>query len=241
MNPFVLAFNAKGINATVHKHSAFQIVFSNDDLFKSTLSNQFRENIFGFIVKPNISHSCEVGSNELCIINIEPCSPAGFFVNSLFNNGKNYILFKSKKELVNLLGIKKVTNLNSSICKMLIEIQSIINPDERINKTVDTIKTNYSQQLSPKILSDSVFLSTSRFSALFKQQTGSSISKYLLWTRIRHAVKMSLTNKKIQLTDIAFKTGFYDLSQLNKYMYAMLGVSPSILRQKSDLVQILES
>jgi len=49
---------------------------------------------------------------------------------------------------------------------------------------------------------------------------------------------MSLTNKKIQLTDIAFNTGFYDLAQLNKYMYAMLGVSPSILRQKSDLIQM---
>ncbi|HVM89890.1 MAG TPA: hypothetical protein VMT76_17010 [Puia sp.] len=150
MNPFILAFNARGINATVHKHSAFQIVFSNNNLFKSTLNNEFKENIFGFIVKPNISHFCEVGSNELCIINIEPYSPAGFFVNSLLDDYENYILFESKKELKNLLGIKKVNNLNFSICEMLIKIQPATKLDDRINKTLVTIRKDYAQKLTPK-------------------------------------------------------------------------------------------
>jgi AraC-like DNA-binding protein len=86
-----------------------------------------------------------------------------------------------------------------------------------------------------------VFLSSSRLAYLFKQQTGSSITKYLLWTRIKNAVYLILNSKDKSLTIIAQESGFYDSSQMIKYMHQMFGISPSKLRQKSDLIQFLES
>lgn len=71
-------------------------------------------------------------------------------------------------------------------------------------------------------------------------QIGSSVSKFLLWTRLRQAVYLSLSDKKRTLTDIAYDTGFYDLPQLNKYMYKMFGVPPKGLKQNSDLIQVFE-
>jgi AraC-like DNA-binding protein len=56
--------------------------------------------------------------------------------------------------------------------------------DERVVKIVDYIRDNYFQaDILPQAFADIVFLSPSRLASLFKQQTGSSLSKYLLWTR----------------------------------------------------------
>jgi len=64
------------------------------------------------------------------------------------------------------------------------------------------------------------------------------LSKYLLWTRLRQVIYLALTDKDRSLTDIAYDTGFYDLPQLNKYMYEMFGMPPKALKYKSDLIQV---
>ena len=114
--------------------------------------------------------------------------------------------------------------------------------DERIIKSIEYICNNFqSDKFSINDLAKQVFLSPSRLSLLFKQQTGSSIIKYLLWTRLRNAIFLILTNNKKSITTIALECGFYDSSQMNKYMYQMFGIAPLKLRQKSDLIQFLEA
>ena len=111
--------------------------------------------------------------------------------------------------------------------------------DDRITKIVDYIKANYFQSdITPQTFADIVFLSPSRLASLFKQQTGSSLSKYLLWTRLRQAIYLTLSDKDRSLTDIAYDTGFYDLPQLNKYMYEMFGMPPKALKHNSDLIEV---
>jgi AraC-like DNA-binding protein len=110
--------------------------------------------------------------------------------------------------------------------------------DERVNKILAYIHKNYtSDKFTLDDLSGLVFLSPSRLAYLFKMQTGSSISKYLVWTRIRHAISLILTKKDHSMSRIAHASGFYDAPQMNKYMYEMFGITPSRLRQKSDLIQ----
>ena len=113
------------------------------------------------------------------------------------------------------------------------------NYDERVTKIVEYIKVNYFRSdITPQTFAEIVFLSPSRLASLFKQQTGSSLSKYLLWTRLRQAIYITLSDKDKSLTDIAYDTGFYDLPQLNKYMYEMFGMPPTALKHNSDLIQI---
>jgi AraC-like DNA-binding protein len=111
--------------------------------------------------------------------------------------------------------------------------------DERVTAIVEYIKANYFRQdITPQTFADIVFLSPSRLASLFKEQTGSSLSKYLLWTRLRQVIYLTLSDKERTLTDIAYDTGFYDLPQLNKYMYEMFGMPPKALKHNSDLIQV---
>ena len=112
--------------------------------------------------------------------------------------------------------------------------------DERVNKILSYIRENFnSDTFTLDDLSGLVFLSPSRLTYLFKLQTGSSISKYLVWTRLRNAISLILTKKDQSLSSIAHESGFYDAPQMNKYMSEMFGISPTRLKQKSDLIQVV--
>ena len=239
MNPFILGLQARNLTVEIHHHSAYQIVLSNDKPFNSTINGRLNEQIHGFIIRPQVRHFCVAEKGTLNVLNIEPYSPVGLELASRFKESQEYLVFESPSE----------TNLFFKTPKDSLDVHNVIdallskiplnNYDKRVTKIVNYIKTNYFQSdITPQTFADIVFLSPSRLAALFKQQTGSSLSKYLLWTRLRQAIYLTLSEKDRSLTDIAYDTGFYDLPQLNKYMYEMFGMPPKALKHSSDLIQI---
>jgi len=156
-----------------------------------------------------------------------------------FDDDQDYIVFNSPGETSTFFETGKDTFDIHVIINALLSKLPVIHYDERVTKIVEYIKANYfNQDITPQTFSDLVFLSPSRLASLFKEQTGSSLSKYLLWTRLRQVIYLALSEKDRSLTDIAYETGFYDLPQLNKYMYEMFGMPPKALKFNSDLIQV---
>ncbi len=238
-NPFILALKAYNLTVEIHQHSAYQIVVSDDTPFNSTISDQPCEGISGFLIKPQVTHFCNGEKGTLNILNIEPYSTVGLKLASRFNAGQNYIVFNSPAEISTFFQTENNKFDIHGIIDALVSELPTIKYDERVTKIVEYIKTNFFEQhIIPQTFTDIVFLSPSRLASLFKQQTGSSLSKYLLWTRLRQAIYLTLSDKHRSLTDIAYDTGFYDLPQFNKYMYEMFGMPPKALKQNSDLIQV---
>ncbi|HSY61752.1 MAG TPA: AraC family transcriptional regulator [Cytophaga sp.] len=240
MNHLILALKAYKSDVEIHKHSAYQIVFTEDHPFHTNCEGKQHENIFGFVIKPQVAHACQCSNSTLTIINVEPYSVFGKFLSGKFSEKNKAFFFYSQNE-INLFF--EMSKSNFTIHDLMNRKQDHKPPsiiDERINKIISFINENYtSNTFTIDDLSNLVFLSPSRLSTLFKQQTGSSISKYLLWIRLRNAIYSILTKNEHTLTDIAYENGFYDSSQMNKYMYEMFGISPSRLKKKSDLIQFL--
>jgi AraC-like DNA-binding protein len=175
----------------------------------------------------------------LDILNIEPYSNVGLELATRFKKDQNYIVFASISEVSAFFQTGKNNFDITVIMNALFSKLPTIQYDERVTKMVEYIKKNsFQQDITPQTFADIVFLSPSRLASLFKQQTGSSLSKYLLWTRLRESVYLILSDKEKSLTDIAYDTGFYDLPQLNKYMYQMFGMPPKALKHNSDLIQV---
>ncbi|QCR21635.1 AraC family transcriptional regulator [Pontibacter sp. SGAir0037] len=238
-NPFILALKAHNLTVEIHHHSAYQIVLSNDNPFTSTINGQLCEHIHGFLIKPHVPHYCVAEKGTLNVLNIEPYSTVGLELSGRFNANQDYIVFDSLSETSAFFGTGEDTFDIYTIIHALLAKLPTIRYDERVSKIVEYIKANYFQQdISPQTFADIVFLSPSRLASLFKAQTGSSLSKYLLWTRLRQVIYLALTEKDRSLTDIAYDTGFYDLPQLNKYMYEMFGMPPKALKHNSDLIQV---
>jgi len=238
-NPFILALKAYNLTVEIHHHSAYQIVLSNDTPFTSTISGNLCERIHGFLLKPQVPHFCVAEKGSLNVLNIEPYSNIGLELSGMFDKNQDYIVFNSPSETSTFFQTGKDTFDVYTIINALLSKLPTVQYDERVTKIVEYIKANYFEQdITPQTFADIVFLSTSRLAALFKEQTGSSLSKYLLWTRLRQVVYLTLSNKERSLTDIAYDTGFYDLPQLNKYMYEMFGMPPKALKFNSDLIQV---
>lgn len=240
-NPFILALKAYNLTVEIHHHSAYQIVLSNDTPFTSTIDGQLYERIHGFLIKPQVPHFCVAEEGTLNVLNIEPYSDVGLELSKKFNSGKDSIVFNSHTETAAFFETGKDTFDVYAIINALLEKLPAVRYDERVTAIVKYIKANYFRQdITPQTFADIVFLSPSRLASLFKEQTGSSLSKYLLWTRLRQAIYLTLADKNSTLTDIAYDTGFYDLPQLNKYMYEMFGMPPKALKHNSDLIQVYQ-
>ncbi|WP_207424596.1 helix-turn-helix domain-containing protein [Desertivirga brevis] len=238
-NPFILALTAHNLTVEIHKHSAYQIVLSNDSPFNSTIKGELCENIFGFIIKPQVPHLCVAEKGTLSVLNIEPYSNIGIELSNGFGPDEDRIVFNTRDEILKYFQLDTESFEISSIISALLSNVPATQYDERVTKMVEYIRSNFFERdISPQTFSDLVFLSPSRLASLFKKQTGSSLSKYLLWTRLRQAIYVTLSEKDKGLTDIAYFTGFYDLPQLNKYMYEMFGMPPTALKYNSDLIQV---
>jgi AraC-like DNA-binding protein len=238
-NPFILALRAYNLTVEIHHHSAYQIVLSNDTPFTSTISGQLCERIHGFLIKPQVPHFCVAEKGSLNVLNIEPYSNIGLELARRFAPGQDFIVFDSPTETSNFFETGKDTFDIHTIIDALLKKLPAVKYDERVTKIVEYIRTNYFEQnITPQTFADIVFLSPSRLASLFKEQTGSSLSKYLLWTRLRQVIYLTLSDRERSLTDIAYDAGFYDLPQLNKYMYEMFGMPPKALKFSTDLIQV---
>ncbi|WP_298741476.1 AraC family transcriptional regulator [uncultured Chitinophaga sp.] len=238
-NPFILALKAYNLSVEIHHHSAYQIVLSNDTPFTSTIGGLLFERIHGFLIKPQVPHFCVAEKGSINVLNIEPYSNVGLALAARFDEHQDSIVFNSPSETSTFFQTGKDTFDIYTLINALLAQLPASHFDERVTKIVEYIKANYAEQgITPQTFADLVFLSPSRLASLFKKQTGSSLSKYLLWTRLRQVVYLTLSDKNRSLTDIAYDTGFYDLPQLNKYMYEMLGMPPKALKHNSDLIQV---
>jgi AraC-like DNA-binding protein len=238
-NPFILALQARNLTVEIHHHSAYQIVLSNDTPFTSTIGAKLNERIHGFLIKPQVPHFCLAENGTLNVLNIEPYSNVGLELSTRLDPDQDHLIFNSPGETAAFFETEKETFNIHAIIEALISKLPAVQYDERVTKIVEYIKANYFEQnITPQTFADIVFLSPSRLASLFKEQTGSSLSKYLLWTRLRQVIYLTLSNKDRSLTDIAYDTGFYDLPQLNKYMYEMFGMPPKALKYNSDLIQV---
>ncbi|CAN5399587.1 hypothetical protein BH09BAC3_BH09BAC3_37400 [soil metagenome] len=242
MNPYILSFVSRSMDVEIHQHSAYQIVFATENPFWSKIEGTQYQDILGFIIKPQVSHLCTKVRGKFIIINIEPDSLPGQVLHRLFSKSANRLIINNSEELKAHFDIShsiSTDGIIKIILEKLVKNSDTNFLDERILKIMQEIRGSYQTSITTASLAAKIFLSPSRLTALFKEQTGSSLSKFLLWTRLKASIALLLDNKELTLTEIAHETGFYDSPNFTKYMHEMIGVPPAILRKNSDIIQVL--
>lgn len=236
----ILAFTSFRSEVTIHKHSACQLVISLDDSFVCDCDHVHYPEVYGFVIQPQVAHACYNVKGKVLILNIEPYSDYGKSIFEKLKNNKARV-FTKREEMFRFFGFKNaVLDLNTVLSALSTPV-NMPNMDQRVIQICAYINHHFANSaITSQVLADHVFLSPSRMTALFKQQTGSSISKYLLWTRLKNAAHQILLQPTSTITEIAHQSGFYDSAQFTKYMHQLFGLSPSKLKQKSELIQVLD-
>ena len=96
------------------------------------------------------------------------------------------------------------------------------------------IDNHYSENISLATLSSLCRFSTSRFSHVFKEVTGTSAIKYINDLRMSKAT-MLLNTSNLSISEIAVKVGFYDAAYFSRIYKLNCGISPSDYRKTHKL------
>ena len=165
-------------------------------------------------------------------------------------NGK--IRFKNKtnnKEIVNLanqivemqLNCKDYHPLETVSCLyrlLALLLKHCVDSDtsssqinEKFDEVINYINSNFTKNISSSSISQKFGFEESYFCRKFKKQTGVTISKYIMTSRLEHARNL-LKNSTESIRHIAISCGFADLPYFTRSFKAMYGISPTNYRSK---------
>jgi len=97
--------------------------------------------------------------------------------------------------------------------------------DSLVSHTIANIHRSLNEPIKVGALANAVHRSPSRLAHRFRQGTGVSIRRYVLWCRLRLALDAALRGSS--LTEAAHSAGFADSAHLSRTFRSMFGVPPS--------------
>ena len=171
------------------------------------------------------------------------------YVKDYYNEHSNLLKFGKVKISNNHLyqKIKMIFNKILDESRLIIEkedcliklLDEVIKIDGTLNEMNETIKddkidlvekvreyinNNWNQDLTLEDLLKVANMSKFYFSRVFKKVIGLSPYDYFLQFKIKKV--QNLLEQNSNITEIAYETGFYDQSHLNKYFNKFVGISP---------------
>jgi len=104
---------------------------------------------------------------------------------------------------------------------------------ERINTVFAYIFENFSEEITLKKISDIANMSPTAFCRYFKAHTNKTFSSFIIETRIHHSCKLIMNENK-SFSEIAFESGFSNLSYFTKLFKKTIGMTPREYRKKIE-------
>jgi AraC-like DNA-binding protein len=228
----------------VHSHNTMQILVDIHDQFKCRVGNGPWLTCKNLIIKEDIPHQLDTNNSVQLIIYLDVETSAAKAIKArypgnavqpdldLFSiippNQLQQVLLKPDAQ--SLLAI--VSSILHVLAAQTIPVQS----DPRIRLIEKAIDTGRPDELTTNALASTVHLSESRLRSLFKEHTGVSLHKYILWSRIRYAINKIMTGSPIN--DAAWEAGFTDNSHFHKMLVGMFGISPSQFLRDNKTMEI---
>lgn len=121
--------------------------------------------------------------------------------------------------------IKFMTDMVRKYC-MMVRNYSLRGRSPVIQKVVNHINLNLTEDLSLKRLAGEYSVNASYLSALFKKEMEVNLTEYISQQRIRRAITL-LNSTNMQIQDIASESGIYDVNYFRKIFKKTTGMTPT--------------
>ncbi len=220
----------KDIQTDQHLHHAITIAVSFSEKFDYWCEQQ-KISCTGVIIQANtIRKIVNPNKNYIAFVHIEPFSQQVLQLTNKNEPFKQLTPFQIKN-IAELLrkyfsDERNDENITTQIIdKITSEIgySSNVKIDERIKKSIEIIRQ--AEDITLKQIAEHSYLSTYRFSHLFKQQTGMSFREFVLYTKLVKSLKAIYQNQNF--THSSHAGGFADQAHFTRTFYKAFGVLPS--------------
>lgn len=119
-----------------------------------------------------------------------------------------------------------------------IHANTTIITDERIQKSMTYIQSKLHEKLSCREVADHVFLSTGRFSHLFKEQAGMTFAAYLIYQRVIKVYTDIINGNSV--TNAALDAGFSSSAHFAEVNKRLFGLSATGVTKELQFYKIAE-
>lgn len=159
-----------------------------------------------------------------------------FIAYALKNLPENYDkvleLTKSISEKVSLPEIKKILkNAVDIMCVDVSDIESDMKINDRYSRTKAYVDEHFTDTgISITSISDAVGLTPYYISKLFKQYNGTKLPTYINNLRIEYAKELLVSDKSINVGDVAIKSGYENTRTFLKLFKEKTGLTPTQFR-----------
>ena len=116
--------------------------------------------------------------------------------------------------------------------RYLKKAESLMHPYQGMVKVINFIRENCYQEVEISTLAKIANLSVSHFNRRFKELFHLSPRQFILKLKIAEACKIIRDQPKTNLSEIAYKMGFYDQSYFNRQFNKFMGMAPLAYRKK---------
>jgi AraC family transcriptional regulator len=132
-----------------------------------------------------------------------------------------------------LLGTALAARLvqNYAVSKPVLDFKANSLPQSQLERVIDYMKANLTQDLSILDLATLINMSESHFSRSFKQSVGIAPYQYFMQQRVERA-KQLLEHQAISISDIALDCGFANQTHLTKVFRQMTGMTPKAYQKR---------
>lgn len=231
----IAAFFYSSHLTSFHSHNTLQLILDTQKDFRFKTKNSGWARFKSLIIKENVAHQLDTNGSVQLIIYLDAGSRIAQSIKSKYLAENeiqpldlNVFHIVSPNELQRALLIPEPSIFESVIKKVLaslsLEIENV-RTDPRILLAEQTISTTHPQDITIRSVADKVCLSESRLRCLFKQVTGASLYRYMLWNKIWYATNQIMAGYSVN--EAAMDAGFTDGSHFHKMMVQMFGISPS--------------
>lgn len=225
-----------GIDSSPHAHLALQLTLGLDRAFRARLApDQPWQEAGAAVFSPNQAHQLDCGGAMLAHLFVEmPLSQQaiGTVMPAQYQALPHFAPVRSALEAARRgsLGMEDAAQAAAQWLACAVP-QAFLPPacDERIASALAWIAAHPGNEPDGALLAEKVHLSESRFTHLFRQQTGMSLSRYLLWTRLLAGVAAVARGESV--TAAAHEAGFADLAHMSRSFRNTFGVVPSELQK----------
>jgi len=101
---------------------------------------------------------------------------------------------------------------------------------KRMRKVFDYTLKNANQKISLDEIASVANMTKNAFCKFFKKRTNKTYINYLTELRIENACKILKSNKDMAIVDVAFKAGFYNISNFNRRFKELKKMTPLTFR-----------
>lgn len=236
----------EAIKSEMHRHYPIEVYIGLDDNFEINFGDEMNE-CRAMVIDSNQQHQIIKSSGCLALFLLDPNIYRLIRIQKEILSDKKYFIPDSNLVFSLIEKINKfrayprtcndAKNLTDELLFSLFNIDFYNKKiDPRIKTLMNILEDIPEKKIYSKELAQLVDLSESRLAHLFKEQTGTSIRRYLVWLKLKQAIRIILKGESF--TTAAHESGFSDSSHLSRTYKQMFGITPSSLLKSCQSIEV---